>query len=677
VLDIKEGDIYFNSALQAFRGYSNGSWGSLGGGTTVDRVTQASHSFTVGQVLYLNGSTYTLAIATSAAASEVIGMVSRVIDANTFEMTTHGEVFGLTGLTTGEAYFLSSSSAGAITVTEPTTLGEISMPVGVASSTTTFYVSPKRGIVVGGTNARSVVSLADNSTTNVQLVSAYDAGEISGWVYIDGTTDYRFHVSAPFVKNGAGSDYTISPVYVGDTPPVGFNITITSGGQIQAVMPTIAGFLSASMNFALNAPAVGATFPLSIESTLVNFSVLKAKDSSGFVFQENGATQIGSISDSGAWIFNPQQSLNYNGPVNLINGASIMAGTPTSTNTDQAGALEIGSNVYRGSAGNRFSTVTGGIGIQLINRTTNSVSALSFVSNLAGDGLTTGVSVIGSATQAGAWILGSTSFTANSFHTIQGTCGLALSYGSGATGIGANCFYDSLRNYNRTGTATNGAAIIFDANVSASSTAVTFVANQAGDATSTAADVVGSITGNGAWILGNSTLDVNHLIANNSTTQDTLNVRNYDTSTSSDDQAPLSIIKGSTTNSTSQVLVHFAVSAGGTGQGQINGNGANAAAFGTFSDARLKENIENLPSQLSNIMSLRPVEFDYKTGGHQIGFIAQEMQEIYPDAVGANKDGILSITGWDKTTARLVKAIQELKSELDEAKAEIELLKNQ
>jgi hypothetical protein len=35
------------------------------------------------------------------------------------------------------------------------------------------------------------------------------------------------------------------------------------------------------------------------------------------------------------------------------------------------------------------------------------------------------------------------------------------------------------------------------------------------------------------------------------------------------------------------------------------------------------------------------------------------MQAIYPDAVGEIADGMLTVTGWDKTTARLVKAIQE------------------
>ena len=129
-------------------------------------------------------------------------------------------------------------------------------------------------------------------------------------------------------------------------------------------------------------------------------------------------------------------------------------------------------------------------------------------------------------------------------------------------------------------------------------------------------------------------------------------------------------------STTSNVLVQFAMNNGGNGQGQINANGSGAAAFGSYSDSRLKENIVDLPSQLSNIMALRPVEFDYiesEGGGHQIGFIAQEMQTIYPDAVGERApDNMLSITGWSKTEARLVKAIQELSAQVTSLQATVE-----
>ena len=126
--------------------------------------------------------------------------------------------------------------------------------------------------------------------------------------------------------------------------------------------------------------------------------------------------------------------------------------------------------------------------------------------------------------------------------------------------------------------------------------------------------------------------------------------------------AGMLISKFDNNNSTSQVFLQFSINNDTIANGQINGNGANAAAFGTWSDARLKQNIVDLPSQLANICALRPVNFDYiesEGGGHQTGFVAQEIHNIYPDAVGKRSDGMLTVTGWSKTEARLVKAIQE------------------
>jgi hypothetical protein len=140
--------------------------------------------------------------------------------------------------------------------------------------------------------------------------------------------------------------------------------------------------------------------------------------------------------------------------------------------------------------------------------------------------------------------------------------------------------------------------------------------------------------------------------------------------------AAASFVTGTNSTATSNVLIKFGIDNYAQGQGQINANGANAAAFGSFSDIRLKENIQDLPPQLDNIMALRPVEFDYiesEGGGHQIGFIAQEMQKVYPDAVGERApDGMLTVTGWSKTEARLVAALQEAAAEINSLKARLD-----
>jgi hypothetical protein len=127
-------------------------------------------------------------------------------------------------------------------------------------------------------------------------------------------------------------------------------------------------------------------------------------------------------------------------------------------------------------------------------------------------------------------------------------------------------------------------------------------------------------------------------------------------------------------SSTSQRYIGFSYNNDNNGGGQINGNGASQAAFGSFSDIRLKENVVDLSPQLEKVLALRPVEFDYKTGGHQTGFIAQEMQQVFPDAVGddGSENHYLTVTGWNKTEAILVKAIQEQQAIIETLKARLD-----
>ena len=151
----------------------------------------------------------------------------------------------------------------------------------------------------------------------------------------------------------------------------------------------------------------------------------------------------------------------------------------------------------------------------------------------------------------------------------------------------------------------------------------------------------------------------------------------YGDAASNDGQGALQVAKSSNTNTSSQVFVDFYINAFNTASGRIVANGASQAAFASFSDERLKENIVDLPSQLNNIKELRPVEFDYKDGsGHQIGFIAQELQQVYPDCVSESTDGMLQIGGWSKTEARLVKALQEAMARIETLEAKVTALES-
>lgn len=98
-----------------------------------DRIVQSSHGFSVGQALYTINGEFDLALAsnTNPERAEVLGVVSNVIDADTFDIVYEGRVSGLTGLNPGSVYFLSPLIPGHLTTNKPSGLS-IAKPVMVA-----------------------------------------------------------------------------------------------------------------------------------------------------------------------------------------------------------------------------------------------------------------------------------------------------------------------------------------------------------------------------------------------------------------------------------------------------------------------------------------------------------------------------------------------------------------
>jgi hypothetical protein len=139
----------------------------------------------------------------------------------------------------------------------------------------------------------------------------------------------------------------------------------------------------------------------------------------------------------------------------------------------------------------------------------------------------------------------------------------------------------------------------------------------------------------------------------------------------------LGVVKTANDTTVNNVFQTFYINGGAIASGRINANGAGAVAFGSTSDVRLKENIIELGPQLDKICALRPVEFDYiesEGGGHQVGFIAQEVEQIYPDTISERADGMKMLTGWSKTEARLVKALQEAIAKIETLETKVAAL---
>ena len=134
-------------------------------------MTQSSHGLAVGDVIYNNGTNYVKA---QANATGTLGLfvVSAVADANTFTATFSGKIT-LSSLTAGQYYFVSTTTAGDIVTTEPTS--GYSNPILFALSTTEAVVLPYRpqDLTSGGAaGARTALDVFSGAETN-QQVSTY------------------------------------------------------------------------------------------------------------------------------------------------------------------------------------------------------------------------------------------------------------------------------------------------------------------------------------------------------------------------------------------------------------------------------------------------------------------------------------------------------------------------
>jgi len=183
-------------------------------------------------------------------------------------------------------------------------------------------------------------------------------------------------------------------------------------------------------------------------------------------------------------------------------------------------------------------------------------------------------------------------------------------------------------------------------------------------------------SGGGLSIGTADVLDSTCITAVGTHTNDNVGIVSIRSQGSDESACALSIVKASSSTSTSNILIRFGINDYNSGAGMITVSGS-TGAFGSFSDGRLKENIEDLPSQLGSIMALRPVSFDYKEQEYgqkdQIGFVAQEVEEVYPDLVGEN-EGYKITSGINKMEARLIKAIQEQQEQIEQLKTQIETL---
>jgi len=119
-----------------------------------------------------------------------------------------------------------------------------------------------------------------------------------------------------------------------------------------------------------------------------------------------------------------------------------------------------------------------------------------------------------------------------------------------------------------------------------------------------------------------------------------------------------------------------------------SGNGhfdADVVAYSsTVSDERLKDNVKTIPNALDKVKALRGVEFDWnatsRKGKHDIGVIAQEVEEVLPEIVKehtlctgefTDNEKEFKTVDYDKMIGVLIEAIKEQQVQIDELKTKL------
>ncbi len=113
-----------------------------------------------------------------------------------------------------------------------------------------------------------------------------------------------------------------------------------------------------------------------------------------------------------------------------------------------------------------------------------------------------------------------------------------------------------------------------------------------------------------------------------------------------------------------------------TNDGDFNVTG-NIVATGNvtaFSDIRLKEDITTIDNAMDKIVQIGGYTFtrnDLDDDKRHVGVIAQEIQQVLPEAVVASKEGMLSVA-YGNLVALLIEGMKEQKKEIDDLKKRLD-----
>jgi hypothetical protein len=611
------GEIYLSTDGNLYQ-YNNGAWRKLAGGATAFDVNQTAHGFAVLNGIYHNGTTWVKALA-DADTTLSTHIVTEVIDADNFVAANFGKyTVPAHGKTVGEHYFLSQLTAGDSTISEPVS-PDFSCPLFYVQDANTIHALCYRPSKVDadaylGANKFSAVTTAGQTVFNLGF-----------WVNLDAKNSFDFFYDGVLLREGASYDYTLTNVVNNNSNQVTLTVAATVGKNVQAVYRGIYAEISALPN-----PGTG---------------------TSGSVLRLNGT--------------NPE----WNSSVYIAADGKVGIGT-TSPLANLHLSVSGAENTIRQNAYGNFNTLYA----YQSQGTLASPSATLLNNNLwSVQGFGYGATAFSSVVRAAITLTATENWT----DVAQGTAIRFLT--TSGTTIGERMRIDSSGNVGIGTTSPGQKLSINSANTSTNS----LIEMRQGDVIQgyigMGSDNLCRVQTTGSQPIGLQVNGAGYIFLNTSNTErmriDASGNVMIGTTTSSDNAdgskfdgltayKPLKTMKTST-GVVNGLLFYQA----GVYQGGLNfGDGATSLA--TSSDLRLKTNINDSAPVLDNILNIKIRDFEWIAQGNQVkyGFIAQELNEVFPEAVTIgkdNEDGTIDMP-WSISPTNLIphmiKAIQELSS---------------
>lgn len=295
---------------------------SVRDGVNKKTITQTNHLFSVGTPVRLNASgSYAAALADDPVNAEVVGIVSRVIDGNNFELTFLGEVFdinfnsitvdGTAGIT-GSVYYLSPYVAGKITSAYPTLTGTVHKAVLIATSSTSALVLPWTGGVLSQS-----ISLGESTsnTVKIQQLNQFKPGDV-----------VRFKAYTP------GQTLTYGPSGATQEQFYSYGIYVRADAKDQESSDGIAGMVTSTTEIA-GYPGINESFNLMMDGFFVATGITAYYNGTpgplvagtNYFLRDNVAGTTGSFEGATASLTNQVPT-----GTNTVSKPMLMATSPTS-----------------------------------------------------------------------------------------------------------------------------------------------------------------------------------------------------------------------------------------------------------------------------------------------------------------------------------------------------------